>query len=128
MVNYVVSSAVGLLLGIIALVEDQPTVAIKYNETATAIAPDNPTAHHHLGVAYLKHGEPLLARASITRAFELDPNPNFLFDIAKTFDATGERFRALDYYTRFVGLYEKEDSLSDAARQRISEINGMNSN
>ena len=37
------------------------------------MAPDNPTYHYHVGLAYLKLGDATRGRASLARAISLEP-------------------------------------------------------
>lgn len=51
------------------------------------------------------------------QAYELDPNPNYLFNIGRVFEEKGDLNRAVEYYQRFV----KEPGVQIEARDRAAQ-------
>lgn len=113
-----------LLLGIIALVTNDPPAAITANLAAIKADPNNATAHHHLGVAYLLTRQPLPARASIKRAMELADDPKFVYNLAETYDATKDTGEAVKYYRQFLANDQADPALLNLARQRLAALAG----
>ena len=46
-------------------------------------SPDNPTLHFHLGLAYQRDGQPVLARQQLERVLKLDPHYAKADDVKK---------------------------------------------
>jgi tetratricopeptide (TPR) repeat protein len=46
-------------------------------------APDDPTVHYHLGLAYEKDDQPALARQHLERVLKIDPNYSGAGDVKK---------------------------------------------
>ncbi|MBU0674817.1 MAG: glycosyltransferase family 39 protein [Proteobacteria bacterium] len=108
-----------ILLGIIALVHDQPAAAAKANQAAIAIDKNNATAYHHLGVSYLMMNQPLKARESIERALMLKVDPKFMYSLAETFEATDQPEAAVEIYRQVVALNNVDPDLLNKAQARL---------
>ena len=54
--------------------KDLPRLAVPLLEDAIAKDPRRATYHAHLGLVYAKAGDKARAKASLTRALELEPN------------------------------------------------------
>jgi tetratricopeptide (TPR) repeat protein len=57
------------------------------NLQAKQHAPDNPTIHYHLGMAYLKAQEPALARQQLELVLKINPNYSEAADVKKQLDS-----------------------------------------
>jgi tetratricopeptide (TPR) repeat protein len=55
--------------------------ALKLSEKEKA--PDNPTVHYHLGLAYAKAEKPALAREQLERVLKINPNYTDAADVKK---------------------------------------------
>jgi len=97
------------VLGLAALRTGALAHAIELLERAAAVAPEDPTTHHHLGRIYEAAGDPSKAAQAHGAAVRLEP----AFFVARLYLATcleqlGQRERALVQYKR---------ALDDAQRQ-----------
>jgi len=63
-----------------------------------------------LGKAYLKAGKPVEARAAFEKILEARPNSGFVyFQVARTFEKTGESAKAAEFYKRFLKVWANAD-------------------
>lgn len=77
--------------------------------------------HYERGRAYHERREYEQALREYERAYDLEPTPALLFNIAQVYLLSGNPEKALEHYHRYVVL-EPEGEVSDLARQRIAEI------
>lgn len=77
--------------------------------------------HYERGRAHHEKGEYELALREYQRAYDLEPTPALLFNIAQVYLLSGDPEKALEHYHEYVVL-EPEGEVSDLARQRIAEI------
>jgi len=61
-------------IGWIYVKKELPTLAIPAFEKSVEKAPDNPSYHYHLGLAYQKAGDPARARAAAQQALKIKPD------------------------------------------------------
>ncbi len=74
------------------------------NAPCMAATPEEEAAvrHYDQGVKFVNDGAFLDAIASFNRAYELDPQPRFLFNVGRTYHVTGRYREARVYYLRFL--------------------------
>jgi tetratricopeptide (TPR) repeat protein len=77
--------------------------------------------HYERGRAHHERREYELALREYERAYDLEPTPALLFNIAQVYLLSGNPEKALEHYHQYVVL-EPEGEVSDLARQRIAEI------
>lgn len=77
--------------------------------------------HYERGRLHHERREYDLALREYQRAYDLEPTPALLFNIAQVYLLSGDREKALEHYHEYVVL-EPEGEVSDLARQRIAEI------
>jgi Tfp pilus assembly protein PilF len=106
----------------IALSESRYSEAVRYNLSALKIDPQNATAYHHIGVAYLNSGRPQEAMPFIVKALSIAPDEKVMLTMATAYDRMGEKTKAAQYYREYL----KASKVSDPARQqsleRLSDI------
>jgi tetratricopeptide (TPR) repeat protein len=77
--------------------------------------------HYERGRLHHERHEYELALREYELAYDLEPTPALLFNIAQVYYLSGNREKALEHYHEYVVL-EPEGEVSDLARQRIAEI------
>lgn len=77
--------------------------------------------HYERGRVHHERREYELALREYERAYDLEPTPALLFNIAQVYLLSGDREKALEHYHEYVVL-EPEGEVSDLARQRIAEL------
>ena len=63
-------------LGYILLKNGRTDEAIKVLKKAVLLLPDNPTVHYHLALAYIKSGNPDIAKEHLVKALAKDGFPD----------------------------------------------------
>jgi tetratricopeptide (TPR) repeat protein len=63
-------------IGWIYVKKELPRLAVPAFEKSVELAPDNPSYHYHLGMAYSRGGEAAKARAALQQALKLKPDYN----------------------------------------------------
>src|SRR3954451_20017317 len=66
--------------------------------------PDLAAGWNMLGILQLESGDPGEAAVSIQRAFDLDPNPALLVNLARAQRASGDRARELETLNRALSI------------------------
>jgi tetratricopeptide (TPR) repeat protein len=77
--------------------------------------------HYERGRAHHERREYNDAVREYLAAYELEPSPGLLFNIAQVYLLSGNRDKALDYYQEYLNQVPSGE-VSDLARQRIAEI------
>ena len=104
-------AAVLTLLGALALGPARPACA--------QAAPDRVVYQHRdRGIAAYGRGQYAEAVAEFRRAYEVEADPAFLFDIARAYAALDEHERALFFYRRYLAARPDADD-RDAVEERI---------
>jgi len=93
---------------------------------STALADKGPNerkaaAHFRQGRAYFEQGLYGKALREFDAAYDLVPRALILFHIARAYEKTGDRARALENYRKFVAL-EPDGKVPDEARAEIARI------
>ncbi len=94
-----------------------PLSSVRAAPNATASERDQVDAYVDAGTAKYEQGDYLGAVTEFKAAYALDPDPNFLYNIGRTYEEAGQLEMAVDYYRRFA----KQPGISLELRKQAAD-------
>ncbi len=104
----------------IAFSNNQPNEAIKHNQQAIRLDPENMDALHNMGLVYLETKRSGEAIPWFRKALALAERPDILFHLAMAYEEKGHSKMAVENYQRCLNKAKSADPFRDQAKQRLS--------
>jgi len=111
-----------VLLGMIAFSNNQPDEAIKHNQRAIHLDPENVDAFHNTGLVYFEAKSPKEAVVWFQKALAIETRSDTFFYLAKAYEEVGDVSIAVENYLKCLKTAKSANPFQGQAKQKISAL------